>query len=164
MKRLIIVTGELLLISLILYESYLLMIPWSEKDLAMDQDEGRVEKLNTVEQEKKDTRRSVPPDVVASLFGWKKREKVQVKNQETVPKPVEANNAAKPEPINWLKPVGFASDSGSVKYHFFKDERTKRVLKLSVGIPDSGWKMIEANNNEFVFEFEGKLYSVKKNP
>jgi hypothetical protein len=164
MKRSTVVIGELLLISIILFESYLLIIPWSEKDLVTEQDKGRVEKVAAVEQEEKGTRQSVTPEIVASLFGWRKREKVQVKNQEIDTKPAEANIAAMPQPISWLKPVGFASDSGDVKYHFFKDERTKRVLKLSVGIPDSGWKMIEANDNEYVFEFEGKLYSVKINP
>ena len=77
MKRSIIVTGELLLISIIIYESYLLIIPWSEKNLVTEQDKGRVEKMNAVGQEKKGTRQSVPPEIVASLFGWRKREKVQ---------------------------------------------------------------------------------------
>jgi hypothetical protein len=108
------------------------------------------------------TAQRVPPERIASLFGWVKREKTQGKVRETVPEIAETKKEA--EPITWLKPVGFALDSGSVRYQFFKDERTKRVFKLAAGISDNGWKMIEATGGEFILEFEGKLYSVKRNP
>ena len=168
MKRSIIVIGEFLLTLFILYELYLLIIPLRGKDLVSQQDKGRAEKVDAVEQEITGTPQSIPPERVAYLFGWRKKENVKAKEQahaqETAPEAAETKAAEKPELINWLKPVGFALDSGSVRYHFFKDERTKRVMKLSVGVPDNGWKMIEANDNEFVLEFEGKLYSVKRNP
>ena len=168
MKRSIIVIGELFLIAVVLYAAYLLVIPWRERQIETRQEKNKVEESDAVTQEMMSTAQRVPPERVASLFGWRKREQVQKKTpekvQEAVPEAIEPKKEVGPEPITWMKPVGFALDSGSVRYQFFKDERTKRVLKLAVGVSDGGWKMIEATGSEFILEFEGKLYSVKRNP
>jgi hypothetical protein len=163
MKRSIVATGELSLVAIIICASYLLIAPWREKPLETRREKSRAEELNAAALEEKNTARDASPERVAHLFGWKMRESVREKVQETVSNAAETKKVREPEPLTWLKPVGFALDSGSVRYQFFKDERSKRVFKLAAGISDNGWKMIEATGSEFILEFEGKLYSVKRN-
>jgi hypothetical protein len=163
MKRSILAAGELSLVAIIFYTSYLLVVPWREKPLETRREKNRAEESNATALEEKDTARDASPERVAHLFGWKMRETVREKVQETVSNAVETKTVREPEPLTWLKPVGSALDSGNIRYQFFKDERTKRVLKLAVGTSDNGWKMIETTGSEFVLEFGGKLYSVKRN-
>jgi hypothetical protein len=159
MKRSIIAIGELSLIAIIFYASYLLIAPWREKPIETRQEKSGVEVLNTAALDEKTTARGAPPERVAFIFGWKGRDKAR----QTVSEAAETKKVGEPEPLAWLKPVGFALDSGNIRYQFFKDERTKRVFKLAAGISDDGWKMIEATGSGFILEFEGRQYSVKRN-
>jgi hypothetical protein len=164
MKRSMTVIGELFLCSIIVFILYLLIVPWEQDDLVKQTDARKTVQPNTEGVASRADGSSEPPESVAALFGWKKREKPPEEVREKTAEAAENKVEQKPEQINWLTPIGFALDSGSVRYHFFKDDRTKRVMKLAVGVPVDGWKIVEVSGNEYILDFNGKLYSVKGNP
>jgi hypothetical protein len=149
---------ELFIISIILFLSCLAVIPWKPKELAIGQHESGGEYPVKKETEIEHALHVMTPEGIATLFGWKKREKSL---QKTIPV-AEAKISEKPESISWLKPVGFVEVSGNMKFHFFKDERAKRVLKVAEGVPNNGWTIIDVRKNEFILEHEGKSYSVQR--
>jgi hypothetical protein len=55
-------------------------------------------------------------------------------------------------------------DQAGTPSYVFKDTRARAVFALKVGIPNKGWKLLEAREREFLLEFSGKPYIIKRKP
>jgi len=137
---------------------YLWIVPWREKEVSH---QGVLREENTtdvvVETTKKHTSGG-SSETIALLFGWKK-----VPAKKTAPsKQLEKTPPVEEEVISatWLKPLGYVIGSDGKKYFFFKDKKSNKVLQLTDDNVDSGWKLLEVKNGEFLLENGGKKFSV----
>ena len=136
------------------------VMPWKNREIDLQEATPREEKAGVLPQPRGERERSVMPESVAVLFGWKKREPVAppVETPE-----VEEKAEQQIIQASWLKPIGYAIREDSKKYYFFKDVKSNIVLQLSDDTSDNGWILLEANEEEFLLEYEGKKYSVPYN-
>ncbi len=148
---------EIVFVLCILVLLFIWVMPWKNREIDLQEAVHREESADVLLQARDERKPPVPPDNVAQLFGWKKREPVTI--PADTPAVVEKVEE-KIIPASWLKPLGYAIGQDSKKYYFFKDEKSNIVLQLSDDNSDNGWRLLEAKNEEFLLEHEGKKYIV----
>jgi len=137
---------------------YFWIVPWKKKEINF---QGVLDQKNTtnVIRETADlVSPSVSPERVALLFGWKRKPAARPVTEILVEEepPIEEKVVL----ATWLRPLGYAIGSDGKKYFFFKDEKSNKVLQLTDDNVDSGWKILDVSDAEFLLEYEGKKYSV----
>jgi hypothetical protein len=147
-----------ILIVCILALLYLWIVPWKEKEVGHH---GVLREENTTDVVV-ETSVKHPPEVsiekIAFLFGWKK--KPEKKNAP--PEPLEKSPPVEEKVISatWLNPLGYVIGADGKKYFFFKDEKSNKVFQLTDDNVESGWKLLDVEDGEFLLENGGKKFSV----
>lgn len=90
-----------------------------------------------------------PPEKIAALFGW-------------VENPPRARSLSLPNPVPWLKPVGFVIGEDGEPSYIFKDTRSGSVLTLVPKVENRGWTLREVRDAEFLLANQGTEYVVKR--
>jgi hypothetical protein len=148
---------EIVFVLCILVLLFVWVMPWKNREIDLREAVHRQETADILLQAHNERERTVPPDRIAVLFGWKKRKPVAI--SADTPE-VEEKVEEKITRASWLKPLGYVIGQDSKKYYFFKDEKSNIVLQLSDDNSDNGWRLLEAKEEEFLLEYEGEKYSV----
>ena len=73
--------------------------------------------------------------------------------------------AASPaEEATWLQAIGYVVEQNGTPSYLFKDTRARAVFSLKAGSVNKGWKLIEVRERDFLLEFGGKPYILKRKP
>ena len=93
------------------------------------------------------------PEKVAELFGYKKDGEIGHTDNEV---------AETAQVIGWIEPVGFYVGTDGRHCWFLKNNRTNEILLLSEGEAEKGWRLVRVTEEEFLLEYEGTFYTVRK--
>jgi hypothetical protein len=100
--------------------------------------------------------RTASPRELAGLFGWRESR---------------AAPAAKPGPpapqvqeASWIQAMGYVVEQNGTRSYLFKDLRTRGVWSLKSGAVNKGWRLMEVRERDFLLEFEGQPYIIKRKP
>jgi hypothetical protein len=148
---------EIVFVLCILVLLFVWIMPRENKVIDLREEAHREESADVTLHALDERERPVPPDNVAQLFGWKKREPAA---EPAVMPAVEEKVEEKIIVAPWLKPLGYVIGQDGKKYYFFKDEKSNIVLQLSDDNSDNGWRLLEAKKEEFILEHEGEKYVV----
>ena len=94
---------------------------------------------------------SVPPEKIASMFGWKQREPRGAEPAASETVPAEAA---------WITFVGYVLKDDGIRYYVFKDGRSETVHTLSVGVKSNGWTLIAVTEEGFLIEIQDTRYII----
>jgi len=140
----------LLIITIVL--AFLYVVPWERKQISLasekdvqDQVENQVLNINFPKE-------IASADEIAYLFGWRKR---IIESKPVIETP--------PDIAHWLKPMGFVVGNGDIRKYMFKDSRSGKVISVALHSRSRGWKLLEISAEKFLFEYEGKKYSIIRN-
>ena len=139
-----------------------LLLPEIEKSIALpagsQPSEGKAEEQGTGP-----AAAEVPLNSVARLFGWKPKPlPVKTEPPKVVKKEIVVQPTPPPPVVDWLTHMGsFVDDEDNKKSFFFKNNKTQSVFTITVGEMKQNWKLLEAGEEVFLFQFEGKEYKIQ---
>jgi len=93
---------------------------------------------------------------LAALFGWREA--------RPAPIPATAAPATPAEEAPWVLAIGYVVEQNGARSYLFKDTRARTVLSLRTGAENKGWKLVEVRERDFLLEFGGKPYIIKRKP
>ena len=96
------------------------------------------------------------PMQVAALFGWREPRAALAAQTGALAPPVEE--------AYWIQAIGYVVEQNAARSYIFKDTRTRTVFSLKAGSANKGWKLLEARERDFLLEFGGKPYIIKRKP
>jgi len=96
------------------------------------------------------------PTQVAALFGWREPRAALAAQTGALAPPVEE--------ASWIQAIGYVVEQNAARSYIFKDTRTRTVFSLKAGSANKGWKLLEARERDFLLEFGGKPYIIKRKP
>ena len=94
------------------------------------------------------------PRELAMLFGWR--------GAAAASAPVPA--ALQVPEASWIQPMGYVVEQNETRSYLFKDMRARMVLSLKPGSAAKGWRLLEVRERDFLLEFEGQAYIIKRKP
>ncbi len=140
----------LLLIAVVL--AFLFIVPWESKKITLASEKGAKDQVETPGLNIDFPKEIASAEEIAYLFGWRKK---IIENQSLIEKPADT--------AHWLKPMGFIVGKGDIREYMFKDSRSGKVIFVSLYGRSRGWKLLEIAAERFLFEYEGKKYSIIRN-
>jgi hypothetical protein len=134
----------------------LLALPWGQRRTPGSSGEEGPASLAVAAEPAGTAGRTTSPRELAVLFGWRE------------PK---AAPAAKPGPAApqaqeapWIQAMGYVVEQNGTRSYIFKDLRTRAVLSLKQGTVNKGWRLLEVRERDFLLEFDGQPYIIKRKP
>ena len=152
MKNIInwIIEIPLLLIAVVL--AFLFIVPWESKQMTLASEKGVQDQIEKPALNIDSPKEIASAQEIAYLFGWRKRI-MESKRQVETP----------PDIARWLKPMGFVVGKGEIREYMFKDSRSGKVISVALYGRSRGWRLLEISAERFLFEYEGKKYSILRN-
>ncbi|HEB11955.1 MAG TPA: hypothetical protein ENI06_12175 [Spirochaetales bacterium] len=152
MKNIIkwIIEIPLLLIAIVL--AFLFIVPWESRQITIAAEKGVQDQVEKPVLNIDSPKEIAYAEEIAYLFGWRRR---IIKSKPLIETP--------PDIARWLKPMGFVVGKGNIKEYMFKDSRSGKVISVALYGRSRGWKLLEISAERFLFEYEGKKYSIIRN-
>jgi hypothetical protein len=96
------------------------------------------------------------PRQIAALFGWREPSQRSAAHARS--------QTAKPEEASWIRAVGYVVEQNGIRSYVFKDTRSGAIFSLKLGAVSKGWKLLEVREQDYLLEFEGKAYIIRRKP
>jgi hypothetical protein len=55
-------------------------------------------------------------------------------------------------------------EQNGIRSYVFKDTRSGAIFSLKLGAVSKGWKLLEVREQDYLLEFEGKAYIIRRKP
>jgi hypothetical protein len=134
-----------------------IIIPWPFPQIEVKSSQEVFETKVEFSDEKK-SQSNVSLTKCAYLFGVRPPVYSSSTGLSTSAKPMDTG----PEKASWLRYIGLIAESDGEKKYYFKDTRSNRVIKLSLGQADQNWTLSEIADSHFILKNEEKTYIVEK--
>jgi uncharacterized protein YdeI (BOF family) len=132
----------------------LLVIPWGERRAAGLAGEVVTPSPVVATEPAGVAGRTASPRELAGLFGWR--------GAAAAPAPAPASPQV--QEASWIQAMGYVVEQNETRSYLFKDTRTRMVLSLKPGAAAKGWRLLEVRERDFLLEFEGQPYIIKRKP
>ena len=130
----------------------LLVIPWGERQAAGLAGEVAAPSPVVATEPAGVAGRTASPRELAGLFGWR--------GAAAAPAPA----SPQVQEASWIQAMGYVVEQNGTRSYLFKDTRTRMVLSLKPGSAAKGWRLLEVRERDFLLEFEGQPYIIKRKP
>lgn len=152
MKNIIKWIIEIPLLLIAVVSAFLFIVPWGSKQITFASEKGVREQIENPVLNINLPKEIATAEEIAYLFGWRQR---IIESKPVIETP--------PDMAHWLKPMGFIVGKGDIREYMFKDNRNGQVISVALGGRSKGWKLFEISAERFLFEYEGKKYSITRN-
>jgi len=152
MKNIIKWIIEIPLLLIAVVSTLLFIVPWESRNITLTSEKGVQEQTESRVLKISHKMEITSAEEIAYLFGWRKR---IIENKPVIEAP--------PDIAHWLEPMGFVVGKGDKREYMFKDSRSGKVISVALYGRSRGWELLEISAERFLFEYEGKKYSIIRN-
>jgi len=142
---------EIPLLFIVIVSAILFIVPWQSKHITLASERGVEKQVESRVSNTAIQKKIASAEEIAYLFGWRKR---IIESKPVI--------EATPVEAQWLTPMGYVVGKGNMKEYMFKDSRSGKVISVALHGRSRGWKLLEISAERFLFEYEGKRYSIMR--